>query len=939
MCSGVPFGDARGDVRCAELELPQCENLSFETTSAPVLDKDEHLIIRPATNKIPVISSNDITSMLNHFGRANKNITKVSFQNMILRPLDMEAISIDFSLAFEDVTFIEDTPHNLDVNERPASGPRGFSIRLMRSKVDGDLQFRRVTFRGRVELSKSFVGGNVIFEDVSAERPLVLNDLETNGRVDIGGTLEHQVVIVDTTIWGGLDLTHLSFVRSPVESILLSNKDDGERVSSTMGYPVDAAIPPDSDDGETSYCDCFSSHSDSDSAENCVQAEWLPLCAVSTKSGPYLIEIAESQIGGRIRLGELGLGGIAEVFSPPLAVSTLVKDLDSFLRRRPPTLGETRSWIRFHGVTGGADLHVKDLGADRLFIQQSALGRVSIKGGGFRWMVVANSSFSSFELLESDFYEWFYFKGNISKNGVNLQNFAWLPCEIECDAAKYSSGKFEVSGNRVEGNLVVRPLSFGLQNSPLPSDRPTNLPDAMELRVVANGVSGQLEVVLPVEAYEGRVAMEGKTGWYLRPQKWRGQHTIAINLARNKVASSIILGLSWEGRGFANDFSAEGLDTWPAPTRTCSVGVAVNIDAVAASVLEWNFPLSFNMEDGQKRCFQWFGGGFNFSDFRFKVMEDRKEVHEPWRAVQIWRNALARESPASLYPIAEYFSDQHNQDERRRITEEAKKLEYDGNPFVRLIFWPTGYGENPIRAIQILVLVYLLSVIYYSTMSEMWAGRWSDLFALREDLLRRDAMVQAAVARRGTVIAEQSVQRSINDLPRVMSRALGLEAEGLSARRDLLWVPVGMSISLVTLLVIWVATRQNVPAGMLRVVALVAAAFLLAMLLGVRILRRREEPPEAVITISFLGWLKRKFSEEEVLHLSLQPGFLQFDREKQPQNFSLFRYTLDVMVPLIDLHGYNRYYPADSFSRLWTMTQHLIGWWVLTSALAALADI
>jgi hypothetical protein len=83
----------------------------------------------------------------------------------------------------------------------------------------------------------------------------------------------------------------------------------------------------------------------------------------------------------------------------------------------------------------------------------------------------------------------------------------------------------------------------------------------------------------------------------------------------------------------------------------------------------------------------------------------------------------------------------------------------------------------------------------------------------------------------------------------------------------------------------------------------------------------------------------RKLQDDITMHVSLVPGFLQHDRNRQPQDFSLVRLALDATMPVIDLGAYNQYFPVDGWLRTLMMLQRVIGWWVLTSFLASLAVI
>lgn len=55
------------------------------------------------------------------------------------------------------------------------------------------------------------------------------------------------------------------------------------------------------------------------------------------------------------------------------------------------------------------------------------------------------------------------------------------------------------------------------------------------------------------------------------------------------------------------------------------------------------------------------------------------------------------------------------------------------------------------------------------------------------------------------------------------------------------------------------------------------------------------------------------------------PGFMQFDQKLRPQHFHLWQYSVDAMVPLINLHAYDRYYPDKAWMRVIASFQHIVG--------------
>lgn len=65
------------------------------------------------------------------------------------------------------------------------------------------------------------------------------------------------------------------------------------------------------------------------------------------------------------------------------------------------------------------------------------------------------------------------------------------------------------------------------------------------------------------------------------------------------------------------------------------------------------------------------------------------------------------------------------------------------------------------------------------------------------------------------------------------------------------------------------------------------------------------------------------------------PGFMHFDVHLHPPKFSIWRYSLDAMLPVINLHAYDRYYLKSKFLRWTAAFQHILGWWLISVFLAS----
>ena len=84
------------------------------------------------------------------------------------------------------------------------------------------------------------------------------------------------------------------------------------------------------------------------------------------------------------------------------------------------------------------------------------------------------------------------------------------------------------------------------------------------------------------------------------------------------------------------------------------------------------------------------------------------------------------------------------------------------------------------------------------------------------------------------------------------------------------------------------------------------------------------------------GPVKLAYVSDKYVGDSGKIGFSHFDKELRPSRFTLFRYSLDCMIPLLNLHCYLNYYPESWAMRGVTVFQHTCGWWWTTVFLASI---
>jgi hypothetical protein len=82
---------------------------------------------------------------------------------------------------------------------------------------------------------------------------------------------------------------------------------------------------------------------------------------------------------------------------------------------------------------------------------------------------------------------------------------------------------------------------------------------------------------------------------------------------------------------------------------------------------------------------------------------------------------------------------------------------------------------------------------------------------------------------------------------------------------------------------------------------------------------------------------------KQVPACSAVPGFNQYNSAFPPRRFSLFVYSIDATLPVINLHHFDRYYPYHpnkegqrQYVRWLSIFQHGIGWWMSTAFVTSL---
>lgn len=275
--------------------------------------------------------------------------------------------------------------------------------------------------------------------------------------------------------------------------------------------------------------------------------------------------------------------------------------------------------------------------------------------------------------------------------------------------------------------------------------------------------------------------------------------------------------------------------------------------------------------------------------------------------------------PDPLHYIADYMSDLGNQRASLQVRAEAKKADFPlpwarcwselgselgsepfrpdacatvlGNLGARFIFLPTDFGTKPENALIILIGATTLAWCIYRYCRRDWRPKWPDLREDRDRLAKRQRLEGDMQQH----LATSALARAVHD-----GRRPDLSDVG---HAPFIFADDTMASSV----------EERIDEAALR------------------------KHLDAILDQYAPAPRTSALTPGELMHLSEVPGFMQYDRNRQPQNFDLIRYAVDVSIPVVDLHAYSQYYPVTGWVRGATVVQHLIGWWVLTSFLASLA--
>lgn len=562
--------------------------------------------------------------------------------------------------------------------------------------------------------------------------------------------------------------------------------------------------------------------------------------------------------------------------------------------------------------------------------QVSACGEVDRAPG----ITVQSTRFQqSLTIYGSDFGEAHLVSNDIGSFLMSRNHFAESFSFEENDV-----GSFEAYGHglspvvEIRYNRIANDFFF---EGMLPDDAPS---DAIErLSIVSNRIGGGLGLrdfaasALP-RTLDLRSNHVGNGSEICLPAAWRG----SVDLDGSTYSGTLTVGLGFEpGIGGLDDeprdppcegpyFVDQGrtLDTFCPPINDDPAlrgAVVLTFTATSVRTLQWHLPLHCS--------YRWSGFGLTYDLWTpaGRAHAVFASAGEKWReaAFNAWRTSLRTYEPASLDQMSRYFVDKGAYVASRHLQYEAKRLNYGPEcpphqtvpgcivrvldlpgpmalltgtaqadtavernayePFWRragravtlALLWPGGYGAQPERAIFLLAaFAFVFGAVYWVY---VWAmrGRYCRFVARFEALPDLVPVEHPRHAELAAVVAQFRALRLERSHNRVLEVA------------------------------------------------------------------RDELEPRLVALQPFISGLDKAQAELRRLarHLGRTkvPGFSQFNAGQQPSRFTPLRYSIDTMLPVIDLHAYSNYYPEWTWMRGVTVVQHILGWWWLTVFIASAA--
>lgn len=792
----------------------------------------------------------------------------------------------------------------------------GASVVIERSRFRDRVRFERALFEGSVIASGSVFQSNFDIIDSDIGGDLVLESSEFASNLELGRNtiLRGQTVVDGVRVGGDMDIngievidTYLDLQESegltvaPDTTLALAPACVCAHRDGTFNVDLDR-INPDAEaiaapPGPSRYVDVIvawlrrtpvSEIADEPSvreiveATSCKRLPNLPRCPRSNGSSPLLIEISRTDVAGLLNLTSLRLGSARDGFHPPKSSGVVcLHERDECSRlsrtgsRRPERRESSLSRL------GNANVLFHDVSvAGAALLQENQSNAFYINNSSIQRLTSERNEFNYLIVGRNEFgafnslKDTFYRMLAVTRNKVaGSMELDSLVLSDEVFRQQEEPRKLSVT---VTHNLVGRDLVF------TPSGVTEGVIDEVDLST--NRVGGEFAISLPVTAASAPTATDEETQQQLA---WNG----SISLESLAVDGTLAVGFasaSKSGRMIV-DTEGELSETGVSCERKGgSATVHLNLANTMAKNLLWAVPVP-KPGDNAAECVSWEGVGLRYDSWDVpRRSESLQDLLGQWRALYARDGRGTRGlllpmigsndvPPDPLHHMADYLGKIGEQKESREVKAEAKRA---GFPVPAE--GPAATLGNVVARIVFLPTDFgtkperAFIVLAFFSFAAWWIYRrcWS----------RHSRDWPNVQKRRDALVMRDQIHESM--LQHLAGRDLDDPRNGKDPLAD------GRGLN--------------------------------------RVLNRYAPMPDVDSSMPDL-------SEGELRHISAVPGFMQYDRNRQPQYFNLVLYAIDTMIPVIDLHAYNQYYPIQGWVRSFAMCQHVVGWWVLTSFLASLA--
>jgi hypothetical protein len=532
-----------------------------------------------------------------------------------------------------------------------------------------------------------------------------------------------------------------------------------------------------------------------------------------------------------------------------------------------------------------------------LKIVESTFGQSSITSNNIESLLIADSNFGAELNIEDNDIgtvqtQSSYLGETVSINYNRIANDFFIE---GADAPSVPMAAIGVTSNRIGGGL-----GFKFPEASLPS--------RLDLR--SNHVGNGSQICLP-PAWRGDVTLAGSS--------YAGTLTIGLNASPGADGQQLAGSgapeddeLTCPGPFRIDDDRMRGIYCGPAG-ETSAKPLAVDLMATQIRTLKWYMPITCD--------YRWSGFGLTYDLWLVHPSHTEREA-----AFHAWRTTLSSYEPASLDMMSRYLAGKGAYVASRDIQIEAKRLNYapdcpphenlwqcvgrlfdppqlpwlssaqaaatpdDANgdrpaswrrvwqAFKLVLLWPGGFGAQPERAILLLIGGMVFFAVVYWGYIRLYEAQYRVLLA-------------------AVRVEARNFARLRKPSPEGEDDKLVTAAEMLSEleRHD----------EAIRIIREEIAPELRLRAGDSRRLRLAVD----------RLLQRAGAP----------------FGETKVY------GFSAFNKEHRPTRFTALRYSIDTMIPVIDLHAYSSYYPEWWPMRGVTVIQHICGWWWLTVFVASAA--